>query len=36
VSAAEADRFAREGGLSRRQVPELSAPPAPAKGGNAP
>jgi uncharacterized protein YraI len=36
VSAAEADRFAREGGLSRRQVPDISPPAAPAKGGNAP
>jgi hypothetical protein len=36
VSAAEADRFAREGGLSRRQVPALVIPSAPAKGGNAP
>jgi uncharacterized protein YraI len=35
VSAAEADRFAREGGLSRRQVPALAVPAAPAKGGNA-
>jgi uncharacterized protein YraI len=35
VSAAEADRFAREGGLSRRQVPDISPPAAPAKGGNA-
>jgi hypothetical protein len=36
VSAAEADRFAREGGLSRRQVPAFVIPSAPAKGENAP
>jgi uncharacterized protein YgiM (DUF1202 family) len=33
VSAGEADRFAREGGLSRRQVPKLVVPSAPANGG---